>query len=185
MGFGFGTALHRLRTGRRVARLGWNGTGMWLVLVPGSSITVEATRPVGRAVPELVGERVSYRAHIDMMTADGTLVPWVASQTDVLSFDWYDVEDEEDARKERARIARAAAEEDDGRAHSWKANGPTDAYGRSTGQTVTAEQPPDDADMAALFALFTGYVAAGFTQCQAIDLIAAISAADARARQEG
>lgn len=84
----FGDALHHLKDGSRVTRVGWNGSSMWLVLVPGSTITVSAGRPLGDAVPELVGESVEYRSHIDLKTVDDQIVPWVASQTDLLADDW-------------------------------------------------------------------------------------------------
>jgi hypothetical protein len=88
----FGAALSALRDGERVAREGWNGRGMWLILVPGSNITVSADRPLGAAAPELVGETVEYQPHIDMRTAQGSIVPWLASQTDLLAEDWVIVE---------------------------------------------------------------------------------------------
>jgi len=61
---------------------------MWLVLVPGSiQLTVEEGRPLALAgVP--VGTKFDYLPHIDMMTVQGALVPWLASQTDVLADDW-------------------------------------------------------------------------------------------------
>lgn len=31
----FGQAIEALKEGKKVARKGWNGKGMWLVLVPG------------------------------------------------------------------------------------------------------------------------------------------------------
>lgn len=85
----FGHALNALKTpGQRVTRAGWNGKGMWLVLVPGSTIIVTEGRPLGDAAPELVGEQVRYRPHIDIKTVDDEVVPWVASQTDLLADDW-------------------------------------------------------------------------------------------------
>lgn len=84
----FGQALDALRDGKRLTRTGWNGHGMWLVLVPGSQFTVTADRPLGKADPALVGQSVSYRPHIDMRTADGQIVPWIASQSDLLASDW-------------------------------------------------------------------------------------------------
>jgi len=33
----------------------------------------------------------TYRSHVDMKTADGSLVPWVCSQTDMLAEDWESV----------------------------------------------------------------------------------------------
>lgn len=70
MTFDFGVALARLRTGSRVARSGWNGKGMWIAMqVPDDNSKM--TQP-----------------YIYMKTADCNLVPWLASQTDVLAHDW-------------------------------------------------------------------------------------------------
>jgi hypothetical protein len=66
----FGTALDMLRAGRAVARFGWNGKNMWLRL----------------QVPD-AGSKMSL-PYIYKRTADGHLVPWLASQTDVLAYDW-------------------------------------------------------------------------------------------------
>ncbi len=86
----FGGALDALKTNKRVARAGWNGTNsMFLILIPGSNIPVSADRPLGQAAPELVGKTITYQPHIDMFTAQGTLVPWLASQTDLLAEDWH------------------------------------------------------------------------------------------------
>lgn len=88
----FGAALAALKGSKRVARAGWNGYGQWLVLVPASAIRVEGSRPLGKAAPELVGQEVRYGAHIDIKTVQGTIVPWLASQTDMLAEDWQIVE---------------------------------------------------------------------------------------------
>lgn len=82
----FGDAIRDLKRGYRVARAGWNGKNMWLTLVPGSRITVSEGRPMASALP--VGEVIDYLPHIDMYTAQGQLVPWLASQTDMLAEDW-------------------------------------------------------------------------------------------------
>ena len=86
--FDFGLAIFALKSGKRVARAGWNGKGMFLVLVPGSQgLTVDEGRPLAKAgVP--VGTTFNYLPHIDMWTAQGDFVPWLASQTDVLADDW-------------------------------------------------------------------------------------------------
>lgn len=81
----FGDALERIKGGQRVARLGWNGRGMFVFLVPGSTFTVNRPPLLG-IYPE--GTVINYHAHIDMRTADGMIVPWLASQTDVLAEDW-------------------------------------------------------------------------------------------------
>jgi Protein of unknown function (DUF2829). len=83
--FGFGTALTHLKNQRRVARQGWNGKGMFLFLVPGSIFKVNRPPLLG-IYPE--GTEISYHAHIDMKTAQGYVIPWLASQADVLAEDW-------------------------------------------------------------------------------------------------
>ena len=85
-GMTFSQALEALKACGRVARAGWNGKGMFLFLVPGSRITVSEGRPLAAVFP--VGAEVDYLPHIDMKTADGKVVPWLASQTDVLAEDW-------------------------------------------------------------------------------------------------
>jgi hypothetical protein len=82
----FGHALEVLKGGGRVRRQGWNGKGMFVFLVPGSVFRVTAGRPMAAHMP--VGSEVTYQPHVDMMTAQGTVVPWLASQSDVLAEDW-------------------------------------------------------------------------------------------------
>ena len=66
----FGSALEALKAGMRVARSGWNGKGMWLELQTPDTHS-KMTLP-----------------YIFMKTADSNLVPWLASQTDMLTDDW-------------------------------------------------------------------------------------------------
>lgn len=81
----FGDALHLLKHGSRVARAGWNGKDMFIFLVPGSRFEVNRAPLLG-IYPE--GTVIDYHAHIDMKTAQGYVVPWLASQADLLSDDW-------------------------------------------------------------------------------------------------
>lgn len=91
-GMSFGDAITALKAGKKVARGGWNGKGMWLVLVPGQpSVTLRAGTPYAAALPGT--EQCEILPHIDMWTvnADGrrAMLPgWLASQTDMLSNDW-------------------------------------------------------------------------------------------------
>ena len=87
--FDFAVALYELKLGRKVAREGWNGKGMFIFLVPGSTFKVSRPPLLG-IYPE--GTEIKYHAHVDMKTADGQVVPWLASQTDLLADDWMVVE---------------------------------------------------------------------------------------------
>jgi hypothetical protein len=81
----FSEALALVKAGGRVQRSGWNGKGMFVFLVPGSTFTVNR-EPLLSILGE--GTQVNYHGHIDMKTADGMIVPWLASQTDILAEDW-------------------------------------------------------------------------------------------------
>ena len=88
-GFDFGSAIRFLKQGKKVARKGWNGKGMFLFLVKGSKF-IANREPLLSIFGE--GEEIDYCPHIDMKTADDKIVPWLASQTDVLATDWVLVE---------------------------------------------------------------------------------------------
>lgn len=81
----FGQALEALKRGDKVGRAGWNGKGMFLFLVPGSTFVVNRPPLLG-IYPE--GTSIDYCPHVDMKTADGKVVPWLCSQTDMLAEDW-------------------------------------------------------------------------------------------------
>lgn len=87
----FGVALMNLKEGRRVARKGWNGKGMFLVMTSGSEIPAENMRvdAVRDYYTEHDVDTIKIAPHIDMKAADGTYVTgWLASQTDMLAEDW-------------------------------------------------------------------------------------------------
>ena len=71
----FGDVVKKMKNGGgRFARAGWNGKNQWISLqVPdeGSKMTLP---------------------YIYIKTVQGDLVPWLASQTDMLADDWQEVE---------------------------------------------------------------------------------------------
>ncbi len=76
-GLTFGLALELLKIGNKAARKGWNGYGMWLTYIPaGGEVSFGTDQPL----PIL--------PWVGMKTADDKFVPWLASQTDLLSDDW-------------------------------------------------------------------------------------------------
>ncbi len=76
----FSDALRALKDGKRVARAGWNGKGMWLLLAPGGLVS------------GYDGRDMEAQPYVGMKTAQGTWVPWLCSQTDLLADDWQVVE---------------------------------------------------------------------------------------------
>lgn len=88
----FGQAIEALKQGKRVARQGWNGKGMYVSLQEGSVIKAENARggaALARKEEADLPNEITIGAHLDMRAADGSIVVgWVASQTDMLSNDW-------------------------------------------------------------------------------------------------
>lgn len=106
----FGAALEALKQGKRVARNGWNGKGMFIFMRPADELNIGFVVDKVKSLPESVkryfeqdildehGQRievieesdtVKFTAYLCMKAADGTIVNgWLASQTDMLSEDW-------------------------------------------------------------------------------------------------
>lgn len=78
IGMSFGLAIEALKSGKRVARNGWNGKGLWLELMQQSPSV------------DLPYIRLSYPAPGDggLPYPNGARVPWAPSQTDALADDW-------------------------------------------------------------------------------------------------
>ena len=71
---GIGWAVKQMHMGGSVARKDWNGPNQWLALqVPDENSKMK-------------------KPYIYISPVDGELVPWLASQTDILAVDWYLVE---------------------------------------------------------------------------------------------
>lgn len=69
-GMDIGEAVFQMRNGAKVARIGWNGKDMWLML----------------QVPDAHSKMTL--PYVYMKTVQGDLVPWLCSQTDLLATDW-------------------------------------------------------------------------------------------------
>jgi hypothetical protein len=84
-GMTFGLAIEAMKKGFKVQRKGWNGKGMFIYYIP-----VGHYAPCTKVAESIVGpdRKVEYGAYIAMKTAQGNVVPWLASQTDMLSDDW-------------------------------------------------------------------------------------------------
>ena len=94
-GMSFGLAIEALKKGYKVARSGWNGKGMFIVLMPalylppfnsqepGAKVNDRTAKHIGKDTP------LDSQPYIAMKTATGQWQPgWLASQADILSDDW-------------------------------------------------------------------------------------------------
>lgn len=82
----FGQAIEALKEGKKVAREGWNGKGMWLEL----QVPTESSK-----MTNLISTWFVLKVQpnsLEIKDKDFELVPWLASQADILSEDWVIVE---------------------------------------------------------------------------------------------
>ena len=80
----FGLAIEAMKKGKLVARSGWNGKGMWIVMIhPGNAMYTKVGTDGAFPMQPCIG----------MKTADDNMQPgWLASQADMLADDWQIVE---------------------------------------------------------------------------------------------
>lgn len=81
----FSEALNAVKGGAKITRTGWNGKGMFVFMVNGSEFKV--SRPPLLGIFE-EGTDVTYRPHLDMQYADGSIGVWLASHGDMFGEDW-------------------------------------------------------------------------------------------------
>lgn len=95
-GMNFGQAIEALKSGEAVCRAGWNGKGMFLVIVGNWDGDVATTikRPSEKTEDWIfdAGRDTTHASFIAMKTAQNTFIPWLASQADMLAEDWELVE---------------------------------------------------------------------------------------------
>lgn len=96
----FGKAIEALKAGKRVARKGWNGKGMFLWLKPAVEVKAEWCKdPMLKKLADDNGGSIQALGTICMYTHDSTgrnaiLTGWLASQSDMLLEDWEILADE-------------------------------------------------------------------------------------------
>ena len=88
-GLGFGDALQALKAGKRVARAGWNGKGMFVYYVRAAAYLAQSE--VAKAY---FGENayVPYAPYLALKGVDEKVSTWVPSINDVLAEDWFVIE---------------------------------------------------------------------------------------------
>ena len=83
----FSDALTEVREGKLIQRKGWNGKGMFVFYVPANSYPSSGNK-FGTLTGYFADDMVPYGAYLAMKTAQDNVVPWLASQTDILAEDW-------------------------------------------------------------------------------------------------
>ena len=89
----FGQAIEALQAGKRVARAGWNGKGMFIIRAGGYSVHKNNLRPNSPITKEFLESRgceeMIIQPHFDMWTAQNQYqTGWLASQSDMQANDW-------------------------------------------------------------------------------------------------
>ena len=91
----FGTALKKLKEGNKIARAGWNGKGMFIVLMPALHLPCYNTQDTHKKVNDRTAKHIGKdtpldsQPYISMFTALKQWQPgWLASQADLLAEDW-------------------------------------------------------------------------------------------------
>lgn len=80
---GIGWAVQQMRKGKKVARLGWNGSGMFAYIVPAATYKANT-----EAAQSHFGDEVPYREYMALKTAQNDVAAWTPSVSDVLATDW-------------------------------------------------------------------------------------------------
>lgn len=80
----FSEALELAKQGAKISREGWNGKGMFIFLVNGNSIK----NAINESYGDPTKDGYNVLDFLMMFTAQKDMVPWLASQTDILAEDW-------------------------------------------------------------------------------------------------
>jgi hypothetical protein len=79
----FGQAIEFAKQGKKVARQGWNGSGMFAYIVPANSYPAQT-----EDARQTFGDMVPYREYWALKTAQNDVATWAPSGSDSLAEDW-------------------------------------------------------------------------------------------------
>jgi hypothetical protein len=86
--YDIGWAVQSMRAGCKVQRQGWNGKGLYVVFQKAYPEGIPINKNTAEATHQPEGTVCKFLPYVMMCTADGTFVPWLCSQTDLLAVDW-------------------------------------------------------------------------------------------------
>ena len=88
----FGLAIEAAKKGKKIAREGWNGKGMWVVYRTGYPDGIPCNKNTADAVGIPEGSLFKVCPYLQMKCVDGSFQMWLASQSDILADDWFIVD---------------------------------------------------------------------------------------------
>ena len=90
----FGQAIEALKQGKRIARQGWNGKGMFVFKQVPANVGIQYV-PNMQSLPSDVkdefvkrGNNLNYSNQMCIVKEDNTIDSWVASSSDTFAEDW-------------------------------------------------------------------------------------------------
>jgi hypothetical protein len=90
--FGFGLALEIAKNGKKIARQGWNGKGMFVVYQKGYPDGIPCNKQTAEAWGLNEGDLFKCEPYLQIKTAQGSHAMWVPNIGDILAEDWVVVE---------------------------------------------------------------------------------------------
>lgn len=91
----FGQAIEQMKNGHKLAREGWNGKNMFVVLMPALKLPAHSSQELGAKVNDRTAKHIGVDTPLDsqpyfaMLNAQGKWQPgWNATQSDMLAEDW-------------------------------------------------------------------------------------------------
>lgn len=87
--FSTSSAFLLLNAGFRVSRMRWNGPGQFVVKQKGYPGGIPINKNTAECLGKPEGEVCFFRPYLLFCDTIGNLVPWVASQADLLGDDWF------------------------------------------------------------------------------------------------
>jgi len=90
--YDFSDALNLCKMGHRITREGWSGKSQYVVFQKGypEGIPINGNTAEATGIPE--GTVCKFEPYLMFRNAQGSFVPWLASQGDLLAEDWFVVD---------------------------------------------------------------------------------------------
>lgn len=89
----FDQVLPLFKEGKKIARTGWNGSGMFAVYQKGYPNGIKCNKQTAEAHGIEEGTLIKVRPYMQLKTAQNDLAMWVPSGSDILADDWEVVND--------------------------------------------------------------------------------------------